>query len=355
MVKKMKKYIFLLLVLLIVCCNKCDAQLGLFKYGTFYAGVGLNNSLNEANTYTIQNGLLTETSIDNKYNYRIAYGFRRLARLNFESKGKSYIDNSETKWGVFRSSLLNGLEYNFSYEKVRDRGLTFSNSDYWLRYLGSFYQLKLQSTNLQGIDLKYNQIDLRLKANIRAFRVSLGGVYRFHNAVGINPFTRDFNTTDQMEDIAKELGYYNEFYFIDVNNNGHLDRLEQSFYRWYFDGNVIAETTNEFFKYQYSQIINRYNQEQIELLGIQQTLSAVVGFNWYKYNNTYHTLVWANVLPYNKPITNDGYTGGTDYEIGALIQKDITKNLAFYLEAVYLSYFDRENYNIKTGLNYIIK
>ena len=45
----MKKYIFLLLVLLIVCCNKCDAQLGLFKYGTFYAGVGLNNSLNEAN------------------------------------------------------------------------------------------------------------------------------------------------------------------------------------------------------------------------------------------------------------------------------------------------------------------
>ena len=77
----MKKsiYIFLVFVLMLICCNKCDAQLGVFKYGTFYAGIGLNNSLNEANTYTIQNGLLTQTSIDNKYNYRIAVGFRRLA------------------------------------------------------------------------------------------------------------------------------------------------------------------------------------------------------------------------------------------------------------------------------------
>ena len=353
----MKKsiYVFLLFAAMLLLCNKCEAQLGVFKYGTFYAGVGLNNSLSEDNTYTIQNGLLSETSIDNKYNYRIAIGFRRLARLNFEQKGKSYIDGSETKWGMFRSSLLNGLEYNFSYENVRDRGLAFSNSDYWLRYLGNFYQLKIQATDLQGINLKYQQIDLRLKAEAKDFRFTIGAVHRFHDAYGIDAFARDFNTADDFESIAEELGYYKEFYFIDLNNNNHLDRLEQSFYRWFFQDNIIAETTNEFFKYHYSAIINRYNREQIELLGIQQTLSAVVGVNWYKYNDTYHTLFWCNVLPYNKPITEHGYNGGTDFELGALIQKDITKNLAFYMEAVYLSYFDRENYNIKTGLNYIIK
>lgn len=353
----MKKttYLFLTFVLLLICCNKCNAQLGLFKYGTFYLGIGLNNSLNEANTYTIQNGLLTETSIDNKYNYRWSYGFRRLARLNFEQKGKSYIDGSETKWGMFRSSLLNGLEYNFSYENVRDRGLTFSNSDYWLRYLGGFYQLKFQAANLQGIDLKYQQIDLRLKKDIKSFRISIGGIWRFHNAYNINPFERDFNSNESYENIAEQLGYYNEFYFLDVNNNAHLDREEQSFYRWFFDGNIIAETTSEFFKYHYSGIINTYNKEQIELLGTQNTLSAVVGVNWYKYNDTYHTLLWCNVLPYNKPITEYGYSGGIDCEVGALIQKEMTENLAFYLEGVYLSYFDRENYVIKTGLNYIIK
>ena len=352
----MKKTIyFLTAILILICCNESTAQLGVFKYATFYGGVGLNNSLNEANTYTIQNNILTETSIDNKFNYRISYGFRRLARLNFEHKGKSYIEGTETKWGMFRSSLLNGLEYNLSYENVRDRGLAFSNSDYWLRYLGSFYQLKLQSTNLEGIDLKYQQIDLRLKTDVKAFRFTMGATYRFHNAYGINPFEIDFSTSDDFLSVAEELGYYSEYYFIDANNNLHLDREEQSFYRWFYNGNVIAETTSEFFKYQYSGIINRYNRDQIDLLGIQQTLSAVVGFNYYKYNDTYHTLIWCNVLPYNKPITSYGYSGAIDYEVGALVQKDITKNMAFYLEAVYLSYFNRENYTIKTGLNYIIK
>jgi hypothetical protein len=348
-------YVFLVFVILLILCNKCEAQLGVFKYGTFYTGIGLNNSLNEENTYTIQNNILTETSIDNKFNYRISYGFRRLARLNFELKGKNYTDGSETKWGMFRSSLLNGLEYNLSYEKVRDRGLAFSNSDYWLRYLGSFFQLKVQATNLEGIDLKYKQIDIRLKKEFNSFRFTLGGVYRFHNAYGINPFERDFSTSDDFLSVAEQLGYYSEYYFIDANNNLHLDREEQSFYRWFYNGNVIAETTSEFFKYQYSGIINRYNREEIELLGIQQTLSAVVGFNYYKYNDTYHTLLWCNVIPYNKPITDYGYNDGLDYEVGALVQKDITKNMAFYLEAVYLSYFNRENYTIKTGLNYIIK
>ena len=347
--------IYILFVLFLSLCINSHAQLGVFKYATFYGGVGLNNSLNEANTYTIQNNILTETSIDIKFNYRISYGFRRLARLNFEHKGKSYIEGTETKWGMFRSSLLNGLEYNLSYENVRDRGLTFSNSDNWLRYLGSFYQLKIQSTNLQGIDLKYQQIDLRLKTEFKGFRFTIGGVYRFHNAYDINPFERDFSTSDDFLSVAEELGYYSEYYFIDANNNGHLDRMEQSFYRWFYKDNVIAENTSEFFKYQYSGIINRYNRQQIDLLGIQQTLSAVIGFNYYNYNDTYHTLLWCNVLPYNKPLTDYGYNGAVDYEVGALIQKDLTKNMAFYLEAVYLSYFNRENYTIKTGLNYIIK
>ena len=52
--KKLK--IFIVFVLLLIS-SKSMAQLGLFKYGTFYAGIGLNNSLNEANTYTIQNNI----------------------------------------------------------------------------------------------------------------------------------------------------------------------------------------------------------------------------------------------------------------------------------------------------------
>ena len=348
-------YVLIFFIFLLFLSSKCNAQLGLFKYSTFYGGISLENSLNELNTYTIQNGILSETSIDNKFNYRFKYGFRRLARLSFESKGKRYVDGSETTYGLYRSSLLNGLEYNFSHEIIRDRGLEFDNVKLWARYLGNFYQFKIESTNLEGIDLKYQQIDLRLKKDIKALQVSIGVCYRFHRAYGVDPFSRDFNTQDSFISIAENLGYYSEFYYNDINNNGYLDRTEQSFYRWYYNNNVIAETTSEFFKYQYSGIVNQYNKDQINILGAQQTLSFIMGANLYKYNDKYHTLIWFNLLPYNKPITNYGYIGGVDYELGALIQKEFKKNIAFYLEAVYLDYLGRQNYSINTGINYIIK
>lgn len=347
--------LFLFFISLLFLANKCNAQLGFFKYSTIYSGIGLNNSLNELNTYSIQNGLLTETTQDNKFNYRLAYGIKRLARLNFESKGKSYTDGSETTWGLFRSSLLNGLEYDLSFEKIRDRSLEFTNYNLWGRYLGSFYQIKIQSTNLEGIDLKYKELDIRLKKELKAFRFTVGGVYRFHNPWGVDPFRRDFNSNDDYESIAHDLGYYSEFYYLDINNNGYLDRTEQSFYRWFYDGNIIAETTNEFFKYHYSGIINQYNRDQLNLLGTQQTISLVMGGNWYKYNNTYHFLIWFNVLPYNKPLTEYGYINRIDYDLGALVKKEITQNMSFYLEGIYLSYLGRKNYNINTGINYLIR
>ena len=132
-----------------------------------------------------------------------------------------------------------------------------------------------------------------------------------------------------------------------------MSRKQRSYHDW--DRVKYNPHTDDFFKYHYSCIINRYNREEINILGNQHTLSNIMGGSFYKYNATHHTLLWCNVLPYHIALTDYGYDGGLDFEIGALIQKELTKNLAFYLEAVYLSYFKRKNYNIKTGLNYIIK
>ena len=120
----MIKYIYILFLISI----PVNAQLGLFKYSTWYIGTGVNSTINEANTYVIQDGILTETTRDLKYDYRISLGVRRLARLNFEQKGKSYIDGSETTWGKYRSSLLKGLEYLISYEDIRDRGIKYKKA-----------------------------------------------------------------------------------------------------------------------------------------------------------------------------------------------------------------------------------
>ena len=250
---------------------------------------------------------------------------------------------------------MNGLEYNFSFEKIRDRSIEYENTNIWTRYLGKYYQIKLESTKLQGIDLRYKSIDLRFKADIKAFQATFGVVGRFHPAHGVEPFKRDFSTNNEFQQIANNLGYENQFYFNDANGNGLVDRLEQYFYRWIYNGQVIAETTNEFFKYQYSNIINQYNREQIDLLGTQTTMSMVIGLNWYKYNDNFHTLIWLNVLPQHKALTQYGYKSGIDYDFGASIQKNINNNISVYMEIVYLSFFDKQNYTVNTGLNYIIK
>jgi len=342
-----------ILFILLLFSNVASAQLGLFKFSTFYVGMGLNSTINESNTFTIQDNILTETSIDNKYDYRYSFGFRRLARLNFEHKGKAYIDGTETTWGRFRSSLITGLEYNFNYERLRDRGIVYNNENYFIRYIGNIYQLKIESANLEGVDLQYNELDIRLKANIKAFKLSLGVLYRFHKAYGLNPFNK-YNGDDFIN-VANELGYNNHLYFNDLNNNNFQDRLEQSFYLWINpQGDTIADNNSEFMKYHYSDIINNYNRNEIKKLGTQQTYSTILGVSYYKYNDSYNVLIWSNIIPYNNPVTEYGYSGAIDYDLGALIQKKINNNLSFYLEATYLNYFKRKNYNIKCGINYII-
>jgi len=345
----MIKYIYILFFISI----SANAQLGVFKYSTIYGSVGVNQVLDVENTYTIQEGILTETTKDNKYNYRYAFGVRRLARLSMEDR-KSYKDGTETDYGKFRSALLTGLEYLVSYENVRDRGIKYINQDYFIRYLGNHYMIKLQSTNLEGIDLKYREIDLRIKKDINKFQLSAGAVIRFHPAYGLNPFSV-FSGGDYI-DVANSLGFNSFFYWNDDNNNGYVDRTEETFNYWTNPlGDTIANSNSEFMEYHYSDIVNGYNANEINKLGTQRTLSAVIGISYYTHKDNYHTLIWSNVLPYNYAYTDYGYSGAVDYEIGALIQKKITKILSVYTEGIYLSYLDRKNYNIKIGLNILIK
>ena len=346
-------YILLGFVLLLFACSKCNAQLGIFKYSTVYGSVGINQVLDEVNTYTIQDGILTETTSDNKYNYRYAFGIRRLARLSMENK-TSYKDGTETDYGKFRSALMNGLEYLVSFEKVRDRGISYTNQDYFMRYISRSYIVKLQSTNLEGIDLKYREIDLRLKKDIKNLQVSIGACYRLHPAYTVNPFS--IFSGDDYTQVANDLGYSSEYFWDDINNNGHVDRFESSTYMWFNPaGDTIAYSNNEFMQYHYSDIVNTYNNNELDKIGIQQTLSAVIVVNYYKHKDNNHYLLWANLLPYHHAITDHGYSGNVDFEVGALIQKQLNRILSIYTEGIYLKYLDRKNYNIKIGLNILLK
>jgi hypothetical protein len=322
-----------------------------YKYSTIYGGGSFNSTMQSVETYTYNNNTLEETTIDNGFNYRYFIGVKKLSRYKFENKPKFYYDGKEENATIYRSSV-GGLEYLLQYEQIKDRGTVFNNHDIWLRYLGKNTSTKLQSSNNGYVGLSYKSLDVRFKADFKRFQATLGCVLRYHPIYGLNPFKNDFPNYNDYELVAQQLGYTSEFYFIDTNNNGYLDRLEQSFYRWMIGNDTVAQNTAQFMEY-YSTIPSRYNRQKLNELGNQLTLSPAVGLSYYLNLEKFFILAYGNYFFKGVKITEYG-SDAIDYDFGLITNLKITRAFSLYTQLEYLNYFNKENYTINLGINLII-
>lgn len=339
----MIKYIFLLLPFF------CSGQF--YKYATIYAGGNSSAMMTAQESYQYIDNQLVETTIDEGANYRYFVGVKKLSRFKFERKPKFYYDGNEKNASIHRSPV-DKFEYLLQYEQIKNRGREYKSHDIWLRYVGNHTISKIQFSNNGYIDLSFNAIEFRFKRDFKRFRASLGGVVRNHPIYNLNPFKNDFPNADDFEAVATELGYVKEFYFIDANGNGYLDRLEQSFYRWILDGQVIAQNTAQFLQH-YGTIPVDYNRRILSELGNQNTLSGVVGLSYYLHLDNFFILAYGNYFFINHKLTEYG-SDTNDYDYGIIGNLKITKTLSLYSQVEYLSYFGRENHTINLGINYII-
>ena len=89
--------------------------------------------------------------------------------------------------------------------------------------------------------------------------------------------------------------------------------------------------------------------------------SIVVGFDYYKYTKKNWLHVWGNLMPwhyndgsefsYHNFITDEqwyDYSGGIIYGIKQ------NKSLGYFVEGKYNKYWNREWYDFKLGVNYVI-
>ena len=199
-----------------------------YKYSTIYGGMSLNSTIAPIQTYSYNNGQLIETTPDDGANYRYFIGIKKLSRYKFERKPRFYYNGLEENASIFRSPV-DKFEYLLQYERIRNLGREYENHNIWFRYVGDFTSIKIESSNNGYIDLQYKSLDLRLKADLGGFRATFGSVVRYHPIYNLDVFKRDFPNYNDFEAVATALNYTSEFYFIDENENGHLDRLEQSF------------------------------------------------------------------------------------------------------------------------------
>ena len=354
----------LLLVLLAVVSTTVEAQF--FKYSTFYVSGNISSPMAEQRQYMMdrETGDMTDITIVNPHDYKYNIGIRKIARFDYENKANQFYDGEENPVSNYATiGAVNGSEYLLSLEVARNRGSEFVNHEYWYRYVGKNFIVKAEYMDNQEIQLKTFGAEARGKINLGDFNLSAGVKHRSHPVYGINPFEENFDlSVDPWWSVAYDLGYTDEYWFFDGEDNGVDDLYDYYNWNWFTpEGVQIADTDEEFMRYHFGKAIDTYNRNELSLLGMQQEVSIVIGANYYFYKDNFWVHGWGDILPYHIGLSDFAYVdmdipGKTnlDFNVGLITGAKITKKLGVFTEGRYQRYWDIKNYEIKMGVNYSI-
>ena len=349
----MKKLIILLLLVSTVCIGQVK---DFFKYSTFYASMTTGTSFVEQEDYRAIGKGYEDVTVVNPYDYNLTIGLRKIARFDYEYKVKTwYYGTEDNVADNVTIGNANGWEYLLNYSFIRERGEKFNNQNFWLRYLGDSYVAKAQYADNQRVNLKYMSTDLRFRVNVGNWDLTAGVVGRIHPVYGVNPI-RDFWVpgSSNFQDIAQDFGYAPEQwvqgFYVDQN--------------WYDvssgDSVLLATSNDEFFNHYFGEAVARFNERELDKLGLQRELSAVIGVAYYKYTNKMWLHAWANCLPIHHGLDEYSFEYGKqdndniEWDAGVVFGSRLTKSLGMFIEGTHQRYWMKPVYEIKFGFNYLI-
>ena len=323
------------------------------KYSTFYTSASLQSPFVPKSTWEVDPiaGTFVETTEETELSYNLSFGVRKLARFKYQAKGKNFYDGSEKNLSdVATIGAVSGWEYLIKYSTIRSFGEEFVDTESWVRYLGDSFVIKGGYTNFGRQGLEFGQFDVRYKKSVGAnWNFTVGGNFRGHPAYGLFPFNDWLAGSEgAWWELAYDYGYTDEYYEF---GEGFGD------YNWYQDGELVAETDNEFYEYYYGDVINLYNEEIIDGLGFQYESSVVIGVDYYLYDKKYWVHGWASIMPYSKGMTDYAFAyekGDVDFDIGLVTGWKFNRSFGIFGEGRYLSYFGIDAYELKAGINVTI-
>jgi hypothetical protein len=299
------------------------------------------------NYIAIDRGYEDVTKI-NPYDYNLTIGLRKVARMDYEYKIKTWYYGTERT--VSDNTIIGnapGWEYLFNYSFIRNRGERFNNSNFWLRYLGTKTVHKIQYKDNERVGLEYGSVDNRLRFTKGPWDLTLGMVVRNHPVYGVNPI-EDFWIPGQSTfvELAADFGYSREF----VNGDWH----------WSSGGEVIATSNDEFYKHYFGDAVASFNEQELEKLGTQNEISAVLGVSYYKWTPKLWIHVWYNLLPLHYGVDDYSFDYNQEeydwmeWDAGIVLGSRITKNLGLFVEGTHQRYWMIPVYELKFGFNYLI-
>ena len=362
----------------------------LFEYSTIYLAGDIQNPKEQPKDYFVRTNpsgniyeppVVVDGTDYYDYDYRYGFGIRKIARFDYEVKGKNYYDGTESNVGLAASnSPIKGFEYLVHVEKERSRDEVFKNHRYFLKHSGKYHIAKIESRKQGRVNFNYKSAELRAKLPIgEKFSFNAGAMFRTHQRpYGYTPIEIWLNETDEngwpvnyWYQLGYNYGFTDQWVTIDIDGEQVYD------YYWYDpQGNVVAYTDLQFRDTVFENLINRYNNEVWGELDEFGVVSPVVGFDFYHYKNNFWLHAYGSyLLPYHKYVKGDedfSYLnrnnwglGGLrqdsdleqwdDYQAGVVFGWKLNKNLGIFVEGEYTKFWDSKIYNSSVGLNITLK
>tara|TARA_R100001163_G_scaffold65816_1_gene65210 strand:- start:251 stop:1288 length:1038 start_codon:yes stop_codon:yes gene_type:complete len=345
----MKKILILLLLPIFSFSQEINLE-KIFKFSTFYVAANGGTSISDIETFSVINGLETET-IKTPYDYNLSLGVRKIARFGYENKANTFYDGTEASYSDAATiGKVSGFEFLFELDYKRQEGINYIDQNHFLRYVANKYILKGEFVQDGFADIDYFETSQRYRYKIsKSLSLNIGAAQRIAEPYGYDPL-------DEWKLDNGNLHYT----YLAIQEGYNIDVYESVYYNP--AGEVVANSPEVWEMVVIPGILSDYTIKKRNELDRQWNYSLVVGFDFYHYTKEFWVHSWGNLLPYHY---NDGgefsyhnYNNGEqwyDYSGGVILGKRLNKQLGVFAEGKYNKYWNREWYDFKFGVNYIIR
>ena len=325
-----------------------DAQIkNLYKFSTFYIAANGGTSLSDRNVYNVQD-ILTTSIEETPYDYSLTAGIRKIKRFQYEPTSP-FKDGTETTYSDAATIGLSPFEFLFEIDYRRQEGIEYIDQNHFLRYVKPLWMTKVEYMKDGFADVEYYEATqrFRIRGN-KKLSFNIGGVTRLAEPYGYNPLEEWILSNGNLHYTYLAI---QEGYSVVVYDNQYIDP----------QGNIVATSSDVWEEVVIPQVLSNYVQQKRDELPNQWVHSIVLGFDYYTYKKNAWLHLWGNFIPYH--YNNGGeysyhnFNDGEqwyDYSGGLIFGLKINKHLGTFVEGKYHKYWNREWYDFKFGVNYII-
>jgi hypothetical protein len=339
-----------IILMLFLLCGICQAQTlkKAFKFSTFYVAVNGNTSLANENIYSVSGSQLAYDTIYTPYDYSLILGIRKIKRFQYEDVSK-FKDGTESAYGDAATVGLSPFEYLFEIDYRRQEGVKYLDQNHFLRYVKPKWMVKVAYVKDGFADVEYYEATQRYRIkgeNKLSFNV--GAVQRLSEPYGYNPLEEW-----QLENNYIHYTYLalQEGYTVDVYNSEYRNP----------DGDIVATSEAIWQEVVMPQVLSDYVERKRNKLPNEWAHSLVLGFDYYHHTKNFWLHSWGNLMPYHYDSGTEysyhSFNNGEqwlDYSGGLILGYKINKHLGIFTEGKYNKYWNREWYDFKCGINYVI-